>query len=106
MAVISSTQSGFTPRKLAVIRKDYASKLSYKTFSGEGQIELTSYNPDKLTYKSSSTDKQLAVFSEIFIKDGWHATIDGQPTEILRTNYVLRAIEIQLENTTLKCFII
>jgi len=94
MAVISSSQSGFTPKELAVIRKDYAAKLSTQSFSGEGQIELTSYNPDKLTYHSNSKDKQLAVFSEIFIKDGWHATIDNQPAEILRTNYVLRAIEI------------
>ena len=94
MAVITSTQSGFTPKNLAVVRKKYSTKLTDKTFSGEGSIELTSYNPDKLTYKSNSKDKQLAVFSEIFIDEGWHATIDGKPADILRANYVLRAIEI------------
>ena len=94
MAVITSKQSGFTPNSLAIVRKNYASKLSDKTFTVDGDIELTSYHPDKLTYQSNSKDKQLAVFSEIFIDEGWHATIDGQPTDIIRVNYVLRGIEI------------
>lgn len=94
MAVISSQQTGFTPENLAVIRKNYSSKLPDKTYTAEGSIELTSYHPDKLTYQSNSNNKQLAVFSEIFIDEGWHATIDGQSADILRVNYVLRAVEI------------
>ena len=36
----------------------------------------------------------MAVFSEIYYPDGWHATIDGQPVGLARVNYVLRAMRI------------
>ncbi len=91
---VKGDYTGFNPKNEAIFRNDYASKLSNTSFSGNGTIELTSYHPDKLTYQSNSTENQLAIFSEIFINDGWSATIDGQPAEILRANYVLRAIEI------------
>ena len=58
------------------------------------KIELLSYDPNKLVYRSSSNAKQLAVFSEIYYPKGWQATIDGNPVEHFRVNYVLRALEI------------
>jgi len=91
---IKNKKIGFTPENLAVMQVDYSNKLSSKEFTGEGSIVLNSYHPDKLTYTSSSSSNQLAVFSEVYIKDGWTATIDGEPADILRANYVLRAIEI------------
>lgn len=36
----------------------------------------------------------MAVFSEVYFPWGWHATIDGQPVELGRVNYVLRALNI------------
>ena len=91
---IKNKKIGFTPENLAVMQTDYANKLSAKTFTGEGTIVLNSYHPDKLTYTSNTSSNQMAVFSEVYIKDGWSATVDGKPTDILRANYVLRAIEI------------
>ena len=57
-------------------------------------IHLTSYAPDVLEYTSSSSLAKTAVFSEIYYPYGWKAYIDGQPTEIFRANYVLRALNI------------
>jgi hypothetical protein len=91
---IKNKKIGFDPAAEAVMQTLYTSKLSSKDFSGEGSIELLSYNPDKLSYKSNSSSNQLAIFSEVFINEGWSATIDGTDAEILRANYVLRAIEV------------
>ncbi len=56
------------------------------------KIELVSYHPMKLTYKSQSTGTRMAVFSEIFYPYGWQAYLDGEKVDHFRTNYVLRAM--------------
>ena len=57
-------------------------------------IILTNYEPDHLQYKSKNSEKGLAVFSEVFYPEGWTASIDGKAAQLLRANYVLRALEI------------
>ena len=57
-------------------------------------IELTKYDVTTLEYKSSTTKKQFAVFSEIYYKEGWNAYVDGKLTPHYRVNYVLRGMSI------------
>ena len=59
---------------------------------GSGDITLTSYEANRLTFRSEGS-QGVAVFSDIYYP-GWRCTVDGRPTEILRANYVLRAIEL------------
>ncbi|MFT6715984.1 MAG: hypothetical protein ACJA0Q_000613 [Saprospiraceae bacterium] len=67
--------------------------FSYELDSASS-INLVSYEPNELMYKTTSTKPSLVVFSEIFYKDGWEARIDGETVEIARANYVLRALEV------------
>ncbi|MDE6279961.1 MAG: YfhO family protein, partial [Paramuribaculum sp.] len=57
-------------------------------------IRLTTYAPDRLTYTSNSANGGVAVFSEVYFPWGWSATIDGQPVDIARVDYLLRAIKL------------
>lgn len=57
-------------------------------------IKLDSYAPNRITYTSHSSEEGLAVFSEVYYPHGWQALIDGEPAEILRANYILRALVI------------
>lgn len=66
--------------------------------TGEGSIRMVSYAPNHLVYESSSQGDQLAVFSEIYYPYGWTATIDGQPSEHFRCNFVLRCMKIPAGN--------
>ncbi len=60
--------------------------------SGAGDvIELTSYAPNELHYRYTASSERLAVFSEIYYPDGWHATVDGQPVNLVRADWTLRA---------------
>lgn len=65
-------------------------------------IELVSYDSNILTYKSNSSKPELAVFSEVYYPKGWQITIDGEPAEMLRVNYTLRALPIPAGNHTIE----
>ena len=54
-------------------------------------IEMTSYAPNELHYKYSAATERLAVFSEIYYPNGWHATVDGKPVDLIRADWTLRA---------------
>ena len=56
-------------------------------------VRLTSYEPNRLIYKTSSPKDGVVVFSEIYYP-GWQATIDGQPVDIARADYILRAMNV------------
>ena len=57
-------------------------------------VKIKSYAPNRLSYDVTSDKGGILVFSEIYYP-GWEATVDGQPTELGRVNYVLRAMHIQ-----------
>ena len=78
------------------IHKEFAGELSGFDPTKGGQIELTSYAPDELVYRSSAPSEQLAVFSEIWYgpDKGWQAFIDGNPVSHFRVNYALRGMRV------------
>ncbi|KYP14002.1 YfhO family protein [Flavihumibacter sp. CACIAM 22H1] len=49
---------------------------------------------DLVSYKSSASTPQFAVFSEIFYDKGWNAYIDGKLVPHVKTNYLLRGLAI------------
>ena len=57
-------------------------------------VVLTKYEPNSLTYTINSAKGGVVVFSEIYYP-GWTATIDGQPAELGRVNYILRALNVK-----------
>jgi Bacterial membrane protein YfhO len=57
-------------------------------------IKLNSYKPNHLKYTSDNTNLGLAIFSEMYYKEGWNAYIDGKLTPHFRADYTLRAMEI------------
>ena len=54
---------------------------------------IKTYEPNRLTYQVSSEKGGIIVFSEIYYP-GWEALVDGQPVDIARVNYTLRAIRV------------
>ena len=56
-------------------------------------VTIASYEPNQLTYDVKSAKGGVVVFSEIYYP-GWTATVDGEPVEVGRVNYVLRAITV------------
>ncbi|PKH51016.1 hypothetical protein CXF68_10130 [Tenacibaculum sp. Bg11-29] len=57
-------------------------------------INLVKNDITALTYDVDVKEKQFAVFSEIYYKDGWNAYLDGKLVPHYSVNYVLRGMEI------------
>ncbi|MGB5462358.1 MAG: YfhO family protein [Aureibaculum sp.] len=83
-------------KEKAVISAEFKSYLKKNTFAKDSlaSIELTSYQPNEMKYESNTSEEQLAVFSDIYYKNGWKAYIDGTFAPHFRANYVLRAMVI------------
>lgn len=93
-------------REEAVIDQRFASKLNGLTIQPDStaKISLISYKPNELVYETSSANAGLALFSEIYynVRDEWKVTIDDKPADLLRANYVLRALRIPAGKHTVK----
>jgi uncharacterized membrane protein YfhO len=61
-------------------------------------IKLVKYKPNNLIYQSKNASNGLAVFSEMYYKNGWNAFIDGKQVPICRVDYVLRGLQIPIGN--------
>ncbi|MCD8029489.1 MAG: YfhO family protein [Bacteroides sp.] len=92
------------PAETALVNDSFRDALSGITESYKdslASVTLTSYEPDHLVYKSSSEEKGVIVFSEIYYP-GWEATIDGISVPIARADYILRAIEVPAGEHTIE----
>lgn len=78
-------------RKIAVIQSANNPQL---VVDSAATINLIENKPPYMKYESNSSTDGLAVFSEIYYPKGWHALIDGKESEILRADYVLRALNV------------
>lgn len=65
-----------------------------KSWDTTGTIKVVAYKPNYIKYQSDNGKDGLAVFSEIYYKNGWNAYIDGKLTDHFPVDYVLRAMEV------------
>jgi len=87
--------SFFNPKDTAVIdEQDKIEGLLGLQVDSTASIQLVENKNDEITYKAKTNAKQLAVFSEIYYKDGWKAYINDQETPIVKVNYVLRGLVV------------
>ncbi|WP_419211183.1 YfhO family protein [Maribacter sp. X9] len=68
-------------------------QLEYQVDS-TASISLTDYEPNHLTYASKNGNAGIAVFSEMYYKNGWNAYIDGRSSDYFKVDYVLRALKV------------
>ena len=87
-------------RHVAVMGNEFADVVGdYHPTQAEGSVTMTDYKPNHLTYSFSANEDKLVVFSEIWTaKKGWQLFIDGQESQLLRADYMLRAALIPAGN--------
>ena len=68
----------------------------------DGTVTLEEYRPNYQRYTTRSDGNALAVFSEIYTREGWRAYIDGEEVRPLRADYILRALELPAGSHTVE----
>lgn len=83
------------PATEAVADKRFSATLGTAVEPARGDtVYETSYAPNRLTYRVNTARGGIVAFSEIYFPWGWEATIDGEPAELGRIDYVLRALRV------------
>jgi hypothetical protein len=84
------------PGEVAVVDRRFAEQVPVTDMQATpgDTIWLSSYEPNQLTYKTELSSERVAIFSEIYYKYGWKTSIDGNPAEHFKANYVLRGMTI------------
>lgn len=84
------------PADEVIVREKFAGDLDSYAFGKDSasSIALRSYDPELMVYESNNSRPGLAVFSEIYYEGNWKAYIDNEEQEIIRANYVLRALKV------------
>jgi hypothetical protein len=83
-----------TDRVAVIEKKDapYLTPVSAEPLDSAETIRLIYHDNRKMVYEAYAKAPRFAVFSEIYYPKGWEATIDGKPTPIFHTNFVLRGL--------------
>ena len=83
------------------VRHEAVADKKFESVLGQAQsndstaiVKLVKYEPNNLQYTIDSKKGGVVVFAEIYYP-GWTATIDGQPAELGRVNYILRALNVK-----------
>ena len=83
------------------VRHEAVADKKFESVLGQAQsndstaiVKLVKYEPNNLQYTIDSKKGGVVVFAEIYYPR-WTATIDGQPAELGRVNYILRALNVK-----------
>jgi hypothetical protein len=89
-------------REVAVINGTLTMGNGQLAIDSTASVSLVEHKPPYLKYESESANYGLVVFSEIYYPKGWHAFIDEKEVQILRADYVLRALEVPAGKHTIE----
>jgi len=88
---------GFDPRQTVLFERERTPRDSFSTaFTGKDIMQLVkilSYRPDEIILETDSTQPGFLFLSEVFYP-GWKAYVEGREVNILRGNYLFRAIPL------------
>ena len=97
--VLSRVSEGFNAQEIAFIGDERTIVTVPDTSSN---IQITEYSANHIEMDIFRSEPGFLLLSEIWYPPGWIATLNGEETEIIRSNYVLRGFEIPEGQHTLE----
>ncbi|MBE0645283.1 MAG: YfhO family protein [Bacteroidetes bacterium] len=90
------TLPGYRPDQIAYLSEEPKTKLAQLPDSvlAGAKATLVDFGINGFAYDLDTPVDAILKLSEVYYPSGWTATLDGKPVEVLRSDYVLRAVEI------------
>lgn len=100
------TNPNFYPAKTVLIEKNPAKTLPafggvLDEFQKNNKVKLISYSANSVKIKVEAKNDGFLVLSDSFYP-GWKAKVDEKPVEILQANYLVRAVQMEPGNHTVR----
>lgn len=84
--------NSFDPTKIAYLEKEPSQKID--AADSTCKATLTNYELHNISFDVEAKGNNLLHVSEVYYPAGWKAYVDGQETEIYKTNYLFRSIVV------------
>jgi uncharacterized membrane protein YfhO len=86
-----STYSGQLNNVAIVFKKDVQAMPFTTNAQGTYTIDFIKYSPESITIKCTTSQPGLFFISDTYFP-GWHATVDGESTKVLRVDYAFQGL--------------
>ena len=83
----------FDPAKTVLISTPQKDLPASATNENSGTVEFTSYTPKKIVFAANATAPSVLLLNDKY-DPHWRVTVDGQPAELLRCNYLMRGVQV------------
>jgi len=88
---LNAIKTDFKPSKAAVVETQKHFSIEKDT---SATVAFTTYQPRKISLKTTRKTNGFLVLSEIYYPAGWRAYIDGKQVPIIKTDFALRGIVV------------
>lgn len=85
-------QEGFNPRRQVVLETRQGAGHQADSLA---HFEMLTYNARNIEFSLTKSEPGWVVLSEMYYPKGWKVTVNGEITEIVPANFVLRAIFVE-----------
>lgn len=94
--------NGLNASQTAIVPDTEKNRITQPVYDSAATIALVRNDNDIITYTSTASSNQFAVFSEVYYSEGWNAYIDGKKTDYVKTNYTLRGMNVPAGKHTIE----
>lgn len=98
-AVLEAVSSDFDPVEVAYIAGNTPVQASRDT---SATVSVQEYQANRISLEVSRTEPGFLVLGEVWYPPGWSLYVNGEEAEIIRTNYVLRGMEVPAGNSVIE----
>lgn len=93
VALKTLTDEAFDPLASVVISKALSVAPTTNAPANAGKADIVGYSPRRVELKVDAPATGVLLLNDRYDKD-WRVTVDGQPADILRANFIMRGVEL------------